>query len=80
MSISGSRTTSKASSVNRAVSPTTVRARVEILVRDDDDLNSPSRPACDFALIAMRARRNVPPPTVPMPSRPTWIGFMEAAS
>jgi hypothetical protein len=75
MSMLGSRTTSKASPVTRAAPPVIDFAR------------STSRSATAVIWIGRPARRvisswlrvstvQVPPPTVPMPSRPTLMGFM----
>ena len=79
MSISGSRTTSNASAVTRALPPVSFLAfNVSLSATTLMRMSRPARREISSRLRASTAQ--VPPPTVPMPSKPTLIGFIRAAS
>src|SRR5438045_839296 len=79
MSMSGSAMTSRASATTFAWSPTTALARATS--RSATVLISMPRPARRrISSWLRRSTLNVPLPTVPMPSRPTWMGFMAMGS
>src|SRR5258705_11548992 len=75
MSMSGFAITSRASDTIFAWSPTTSLARA--VSRSATIVISMPRPARRrISSWLRRSTLNVPLPTVPMPSRPTWMGFM----
>ena len=74
-SIEGSAITARASATTCTPSPTTLRARATS--RSATMVISIARPARRRISSRLRcSTRKVPLPTVPMPSRPTWMGFM----
>ena len=74
MSMSFARVTSRASAVSFALAPTMPRARASAL--SATRVMRIARPARRWISCALRlSTSQVPPPTVPMPSRPTLIGL-----